>query len=165
VLSFSPVVGIGTHPQASVPPPHTLWTGGRAHSLAGEGLGESQIRRGDIHCGSLYTVYKFFVVCTAGLRWGRGQVVIFPVLAREGVGWRGRCLTGGEGRCLSPLICSESEFVNVKEARESIPRNRFRQLGGLASNWVVVPVRQAANRFLGSFTNSGSVLLRGQSIF
>jgi hypothetical protein len=36
-----------------VPPP-TLWSGGyRAHSLAGEGLGESQFRRGDIHCGAL----------------------------------------------------------------------------------------------------------------
>ncbi len=30
--------------------------GGRAHSLAGEGLEESQFRRGDIHCGALYTV-------------------------------------------------------------------------------------------------------------
>ncbi len=25
------------------------------HSLAGKGLGESQFRRGDIHCGALYT--------------------------------------------------------------------------------------------------------------
>ncbi len=32
----------------------TLWSGGRAHSLAGEGLGKSQFRRGDIHCGALY---------------------------------------------------------------------------------------------------------------
>ncbi len=35
------------------PPPHPL-VRGRAHSLAGEGLGESQFRRGDIHCGALY---------------------------------------------------------------------------------------------------------------
>jgi hypothetical protein len=42
-------------PQASVP--STLWSGGgggKAHTLAGEGLGESQLRRGDIHCGALY---------------------------------------------------------------------------------------------------------------
>ncbi len=37
--------------EASVPP--TLCCGGRAHSLAGKGLGESQFRRGDIHCGVL----------------------------------------------------------------------------------------------------------------
>ena len=56
VLSFSPVVGIGTpptpHPQASVPPLPVL--GGGAHSLAREGLGESQFRRGCIHCDNLY---------------------------------------------------------------------------------------------------------------
>jgi hypothetical protein len=34
------------------PPP--FGPGGRAQSLAGEGLGESQFRRGDIHCGALY---------------------------------------------------------------------------------------------------------------
>jgi hypothetical protein len=52
VLIFSPVVGIGTpphpHPQARVPPP-PLVPGGGAHSLAAEGVGESQFRRGDIH--------------------------------------------------------------------------------------------------------------------
>jgi hypothetical protein len=55
VLSFSPVVGIGTpptpHPQANVPPP-PLGSGGRG-TLAGERgggtVGESQFRRGDIH--------------------------------------------------------------------------------------------------------------------
>jgi hypothetical protein len=45
--------------QASVPhpPPPPLWFegGGRAHSLAGEGMGESQFRRRDIHCGILCT--------------------------------------------------------------------------------------------------------------
>jgi hypothetical protein len=36
------------------PPP--LWSGGgRAHSLAAKGVGESQFQRGDIHCGALYT--------------------------------------------------------------------------------------------------------------
>ncbi len=34
------------------PPPPLL--GGRAHSLAREGLGDSQFRRVDIHCGTLY---------------------------------------------------------------------------------------------------------------
>ncbi len=60
VLSFSQVVGIGTpptpHPQASVPP---FGSGGGASSLAKEGVGESQFRRGDIHCGTLY----MYVLC------------------------------------------------------------------------------------------------------
>ncbi len=34
------------------PPSHPLVRRGRAHSLVGEGLGESQLRRGDIHCGT-----------------------------------------------------------------------------------------------------------------
>jgi hypothetical protein len=34
------------------PPP--FGPGGRAHSLAAKGLGESQFRRGDTHCGALY---------------------------------------------------------------------------------------------------------------
>jgi hypothetical protein len=29
-------------------------TGGRAHSLAAKGVGESQFQRGDMHCGALY---------------------------------------------------------------------------------------------------------------
>jgi hypothetical protein len=41
-----------------VPPP--FGSEGRAHSLAREGLGESQFRRGDIHCGTLY--YMYFVI-------------------------------------------------------------------------------------------------------
>ncbi len=42
------------------PPP--WFGGGGTHSLAGEGLGmgESQFRRGDIHCGTLYV----FCICT-----------------------------------------------------------------------------------------------------
>ena len=38
--------------------PSNFWSGGRTHSLAWEELEESQFRRGDIHCGALYTVYK-----------------------------------------------------------------------------------------------------------
>ncbi len=56
----------------------------------------------------------------------------------------------------------ESEFVNVYGVQESIPKKRFRQhvawQAGTA-NRVVVPARQAGNRFLGSlkrFTNTGS---------
>jgi hypothetical protein len=48
---FVGVVGIGTpptpHPQACVLAP-PLVTGGGAHSLARDGVGESQFRRGDI---------------------------------------------------------------------------------------------------------------------
>jgi hypothetical protein len=56
VLSFSPVVGIGTlanpYPHASVSP---LWFRGEgAHSLERERVGESQFRRGYIRCGTLY---------------------------------------------------------------------------------------------------------------
>jgi hypothetical protein len=46
------------HPQASVPP-HRLVPRGGAHSLAREGVGESQFRRGDILCGTLY----IYVLC------------------------------------------------------------------------------------------------------
>jgi hypothetical protein len=42
------------HPQASVPPPLPLLPGGGAHSLTREGVGESQFRRGDIHCNTLH---------------------------------------------------------------------------------------------------------------
>ncbi len=43
------------------PPP--LIPGGGAHSLAREGVGESQFRRGDIHCGTLYK----YVLCGGGV--------------------------------------------------------------------------------------------------
>ncbi len=44
-----------THPlsRRRVCPPNPV-LGGEANSLAGEGLGEYQFRRGDIHCGALY---------------------------------------------------------------------------------------------------------------
>ncbi len=35
-------------------PPPPFGSGGGAHSLARKGVGESQFRRGDIHCGTLY---------------------------------------------------------------------------------------------------------------
>jgi hypothetical protein len=41
------------------PPPPPPVLGGGAHSLAREGLGESQFRREDIHCGTLY----IYVLC------------------------------------------------------------------------------------------------------
>jgi hypothetical protein len=49
------IVGIGTAPSPPGecgPPP--LWFRGEAHSLGGEGVGESQFRRVDVHCGTLY---------------------------------------------------------------------------------------------------------------
>jgi hypothetical protein len=44
-----------SHPltRRRVCPPPPLVPGGGAHSLAREGVGESQFRRGDIHCGTL----------------------------------------------------------------------------------------------------------------
>ncbi len=44
------------------PPPHPLVQEGRAHSLAEEGLWESQFRRGDIHCGILYIYSKYWIM-------------------------------------------------------------------------------------------------------
>ena len=42
--------------------PQPLIQGEVAHSLAREGVGEPQkFRRGDINCGTLYTVYTYFV--------------------------------------------------------------------------------------------------------
>jgi hypothetical protein len=47
------------------PLPHpTPALGGGAHSLAREGLGEPQFRRGEIHCGTLY----IYVLCGPGVR-------------------------------------------------------------------------------------------------
>jgi hypothetical protein len=64
VLSFSQVVGTGTpptpHPQPSMPPP-PLGSEGGAHSLAREGLGESQFRRRDI---VVFFIYRYFVIVT-----------------------------------------------------------------------------------------------------
>ena len=56
MLSVSPVVGIGGE---CAPPP--FGPGGRAHSLAAKGVGESQFQRGDIYCGALY-IHKYFVL-------------------------------------------------------------------------------------------------------
>ncbi len=67
MLNFFTVLGIGTPPpgppplpQASVSPLPLVSGGPEAQSLAGEGVGESQLRRGDIHCDTLYicTLYK-----------------------------------------------------------------------------------------------------------
>jgi hypothetical protein len=44
------------------PPPFS--PGGRAHSLAAKGVGESQFQQRDIHCGALIYIYKYFVVKT-----------------------------------------------------------------------------------------------------
>ncbi len=60
---FFQVVGIGNppplHPQASGP--HPFGSGG-AHSIEGEGVGESQFRRGDIHYTVVFYIYTY-VLC------------------------------------------------------------------------------------------------------
>ncbi len=55
------------------PPP--CGPGGRAHSLAAKGVGESQFQRGDIHCGALYIL----VLCasrswTCELYWNQSKM-------------------------------------------------------------------------------------------
>jgi hypothetical protein len=64
------------------PPPPVL--GGGAHSLEREGLGESQFRRGGIHCGSLY----IYVLCGLGHTEGGCNRVI---QTEEEVEQRGVC--------------------------------------------------------------------------
>jgi hypothetical protein len=44
--------------------PHPPVLGGGAHSLAREGLGESQFRRGDRHCGTLYIYHTLCILLT-----------------------------------------------------------------------------------------------------
>ena len=61
---------------------------------------------------------------------------------------------------LPPPLQTELVFVNVEEAKESIPRNRLCQAGNrflgsliglqIRALAVVVPALQAGNRFLGS---------------
>jgi hypothetical protein len=62
VQAFSPVVGIGTHQPLTrrrVCPPPPFWFRGRGTLARGKVVWESQYRRGDIHCGTLY----IFVLC------------------------------------------------------------------------------------------------------
>ncbi len=55
--------------------PHPLVQGWEAHShsLAGEGLGESQFRRGDIHCGTLYSVHTVYVSTLCEIAFSHNQ--------------------------------------------------------------------------------------------
>ncbi len=55
------------HPQASAPPP--LWFQGKGTLASGKGVGESQFRRGDIHCGTLY----IYVLC--GWEWNFAAIL------------------------------------------------------------------------------------------
>jgi hypothetical protein len=76
------------------PPPR-----GGAHSLAREGLGESQFRRGDIHCGTLY----IYVLCAYSTCWRTlGKLLT----------WRGTLFTRNMSR----------ELVYKTRARALIPR-------------------------------------------
>jgi hypothetical protein len=47
------VISLCKYKVVGVPPP-PFGPGGRAHSLAAKGVGESQFQRGDRHCGALY---------------------------------------------------------------------------------------------------------------
>jgi hypothetical protein len=53
-------------PVGECAPPPVL--GGGAHLLEREGLGEPQFRRGDIHSGTLYIQYMYFVCGTVPIR-------------------------------------------------------------------------------------------------
>jgi hypothetical protein len=64
----------------SQPPPPFVWGGG-ANSLAGEGVGESHFRRGDIHWYSRY-ICSLCLVGRAGCRGGEAEL--------QGVGGEGR---------------------------------------------------------------------------
>jgi hypothetical protein len=68
VLSFSPVVRIGTPPtpnmQVSVPPPPCV-PGVGAHSLAREGLGESNSEKGTYHKVLIYIVLGLPGLCSS----------------------------------------------------------------------------------------------------
>jgi hypothetical protein len=46
-------------------PPPSLVPGGGAHSPARERVGESQLRRGDIHCETLYIYMYFVAICNS----------------------------------------------------------------------------------------------------
>ncbi len=97
VLSFSQVVGIGT-PQPLTrrrvcPPPPGSEGGAHSLRLAREGLGESQFRRGDIHCGTLY----INLLCAVGcqflhlLGWRGGRVDLPHSLIHASKQNRGYC--------------------------------------------------------------------------
>jgi hypothetical protein len=113
---FSPVVGIGNpltpHPQASVPPPRVL--GGVAHSLAREGLGESQFRRGDIYCGTLYIrtlwLYLWSSSCTP---WQFPRCILSTVMSSESK------LADMSSDCRSSFISSVLESAVICCASDS----------------------------------------------
>ncbi len=78
---------------------HWAWAppfgwGGGAHSLAGEGVGESQFRRGDVHCGVL--LYMYVLCGFQGIPAGRLQAGA-EVRGRPGLEKGGNsCATDGE---------------------------------------------------------------------
>ncbi len=77
--------------------PPSLVPRGGAHSLAREGLGESQFRRGDIHCGTLY-IYVLCGVQYAGeLTSVKLAYITLTKLTRGACQRNGRGKGGGEG--------------------------------------------------------------------
>ncbi len=110
MLGFFPVVGTGTpptpHPQASVPAPLPPGSRAGAHSLAREGLVESQFRRGDIHCDTLYTCFvsdTFPVMCAVK----EGETLPLMCTVKEGEILPLMCAVK-EGEAL-PLMCAVQE--------------------------------------------------------
>jgi hypothetical protein len=49
------------HPQC---PRFGSGQGAHSHSLGGEGVGESQFRGGDLHCGTFYILYRYMYFIT-----------------------------------------------------------------------------------------------------
>jgi hypothetical protein len=67
-----------TPPAAGECAPPPFGPGGGAHSFVGEGLGESQFRRGDIQYTVVLNIYKYFVVMVIY----RGCITVAVILTR-----------------------------------------------------------------------------------
>ncbi len=92
------------HPQASVPPPPRFRSRGGAHSLAREGLGESQFRRGkgDIHTPWYpYSIYSIHGLC-----------VLHPAVNNRRI--------SGSGFPWSCVCLSEMEFLKDSKSFSKI---------------------------------------------
>ncbi len=126
VLSFSSVAGIGTpptpNPQASVPP---LWFWGEGHTRWRErGVGESQIRRGEIHCGTLY-------ICTL---WGNSLSV--------STGRRFACI--GED-CLINELELLSRLITVRVRTRLVKKHGRKNENNFDQCESSVPMREVSN--------------------
>jgi hypothetical protein len=80
-------------------PPPPLVPGGGSHSLARDGVGESQFRRGDVHCGTLFIC----TLCVILYVWHAGRGVpttshthghIVPIMYRKKLWGMAPCVLG-----------------------------------------------------------------------